>query len=170
MKLRGKVLITLAFALISVLVMMLFFTLMIMQGGYASLEAEQMQHEAGQARAAIDAGLVNLNAHLTDWAAWDDTYNFVTDPGDQSYISTNNISQTFTTFDINVLLIYDNDHRLLFGQGFNLSSGTFEDLPPAHLDTISATPGFLNVIEGGGRIPGFWYTGISRCCSPRNRF
>lgn len=43
---------------------MLFFTMTVIQNGYADLEAEQMLHEAGQGRDRAD--LFNLNAHRAD--------------------------------------------------------------------------------------------------------
>ncbi|ACL17124.1 CHASE4 domain-containing protein [Methanosphaerula palustris] len=159
MKLREKILLALAVTLISVLVVMLFFTATVIRDGYVNLETDQMQHEASQARAAVDADLSTINSHLMERAAWNDTFTFVTDPTDRSYVSTNNISQTFTTCDINVLLIYDHDHRLLYGQGFNLSSDTFEQFSPLLLDTISTTPGFLNVTAEEGSKTGILMVG-----------
>ncbi len=159
MKLREKILLTLGLTLVSVIVVMLPFTVMVMQNGYADLEAEQMHHEASQALSQIDADLFNMNGRLSDWAAWDDTYTFALDPGNPDYVSANINNQSFVPLDINVMLIYDNDHRLLYGQGFNQSSGTLEDLPPSLLDTISATSGFLNVTEAEGSETGVLLVG-----------
>ncbi|HSK47908.1 MAG TPA: CHASE4 domain-containing protein, partial [Coriobacteriia bacterium] len=62
--------------------------------------------ESSRAMNAIQARLDAIGGNATDWAMWDDTYEFMN--GDNpSYVEVNLPAETFTNLDVNVVGFYD---------------------------------------------------------------
>jgi C4-dicarboxylate-specific signal transduction histidine kinase len=71
---------------------------------------------------AFDDYLRRLDALNRDWAAWDDTYNFVKSPSEnEDYLEVNFIDATFANAELNFILIIDNSGRLVHGEAFDLN-------------------------------------------------
>ena len=75
--------------------------------------------------------LDTLNQTTTDYANWDDTYNWIED-GNAAYIESNLGTGTFTTNDLNLMLFVDNS-----GYGCLWESGRFAE-PTGSLNSPGA--------------------------------
>ena len=63
-----------------------------------------------------------LESFITDWAFWDDTYQFLA--GDNSsYVSHNLMADTFIEQQLHLMLFFDADNRLIYQQSFDLNTG-----------------------------------------------
>jgi len=72
---------------------------------------------------AFDGYLHRLDVLNRDWAAWDDTYNFVKSPSEnEDYLEVNFIDATFADAELNFILIIDNSSRLVHGEAFDLNT------------------------------------------------
>jgi PAS domain S-box-containing protein len=66
-------------------------------------------------KATIADQIIALDTLTHDWASWDDTYNFINDTN-QAFIASNIVEDTFTTSaEINLLLFFDTDKKLVHG-------------------------------------------------------
>ncbi len=91
----------------------------LVQPAFERIEAEAVSRDMQRVAQALDAEVEHLDQLTLDWAHWDDTYQFVQQPSDD-YIQSNLVPSTFTNAGISLILIYDANGRLLYGQGMDL--------------------------------------------------
>lgn len=80
---------------------------------FAELERNETQKNASRVIDALNGRMDALSVKVSDWAQWDDTYNFVLD-GNQEYIQSNLQNEAFSLLQINSLTILDIEGRILF--------------------------------------------------------
>jgi len=103
-------------AVMAALVVLSFVTLDTVIGpAFDQLELDQARTNIIRAERAIQNDLDNLSAIAGDWAIWDDAYNYVR--GDYPAFAYSNLDQpTLTNLELSLLLIYDANANLLWGQ------------------------------------------------------
>lgn len=70
----------------------------------------------------------DLHGTASDWAQWDDAYNFVLD-GNQEFINSNIIDATFIHLKVNFFVFIDNSGKLVFSRSFDLSNNAISPVP-----------------------------------------
>lgn len=119
MGLRGEV--ALAIALVGAVVAGVLFgvTAPQMNRTFLGIERTDVRRNVDRARNAIASELTALESTIHDWAAWDDTVQFVegTAPG---YAGANLFADTFVNLRLNDMVFYDAAGRLVDARGFNL--------------------------------------------------
>jgi len=103
---------------------------------YKKLEMREVTQTVDQMQLAMTNQYSALNDKLTDWASWDDTYNFV-ENNNSAYIASNLTPDSLSTFGENFLLFYNSTGNLVYGMGLNLTSATKIPIPTSHLNLIS---------------------------------
>lgn len=98
-----------------------------------------------------------LYAFTADWAAWDDSYEFVED-GNADYIDSNLISTTFVDTPLNLIAFYRPDGSSHWSRMMDLEQET--DITSTALPPSGLLPGHpvLTVGEEGGGKAGLWAT------------
>lgn len=87
----------------------------ILYQSYLSLEEKEAGKDISRCLGALQREIDNLNSFAYDWAAWDDTYQFVHD-GNQAYITSNLVIETFAGNDINLIYICNTDKETIWGE------------------------------------------------------
>ena len=87
-----------------------------------------MVHNLERARGAVTPSERSLDALLSDWATWDDTYRFVQDRNPQ-YVASNLVDTTFSGMGLNLIVYLDPSGTVVWGQGFDSRVGTATPLP-----------------------------------------
>ncbi len=90
--------------------------------GFLRLEEQQAQLDLLRVRQAIDNEIRHLDTFCFDWAAWDDTYQYVLSRSPQ-YISSNLTLSSFLVSRLNLVFLYDQQGRRLWGQSYDLEQG-----------------------------------------------
>ena len=67
----------------------------------------------------------------SDWSNWDDTYQYITDHN-KAYVTANLVDQSLTTLQVNFMLFYNAQHKLVTGLSVD-ENGNDAPLPPALL-------------------------------------
>ena len=129
-------------------------------GRFEDLEEHSTEQGVQRAIVALDHELSSLDNLVADWAAWDDTYEFVQD-GNQEYIESNLVDETFETNRLNVMLAIDADGHVVFAKAFDPQDALEAPMPPGleqHLDADSilirhsslesSTKGIILLAEG----------------------
>lgn len=88
---------------------------------FAQLESQYARRDVERAALALNAEAERLDVLARDWAAWDDTYQFVVERN-EAYRRSNLVEQTFVDAGINVVLIVDSAARIVFAQALDLVS------------------------------------------------
>lgn len=67
----------------------------------------------------IKSTVRNLDATNSDWAGWDDTYDFAEDKNPE-YIRSNLVDGTFANLRLNLMAFFDNSGKMFWGTGYDL--------------------------------------------------
>lgn len=90
--------------------------------GILQLEEQQAEQDLLRVRQAIDNEIRHLDTFCYDWAAWDDSYQFVRSRSPQ-YIASNLNLSSFQVNRLNLIFLYDRQGRLLEGASYELEEG-----------------------------------------------
>lgn len=110
---------------------------------FDNLEIDAAERDLVRAKRAIQADLDKLISNTGDWSPWDDAHAYVRGEN-PAFIAINADIPTMVNLDINLLLFYDLDGKLLWeqlvrdGQGAELATlGAFEENSPVTTRLIS---------------------------------
>jgi len=160
MDLREKTLFSLIGALMLILTGIIIFSSTILLGSYEKLEASHVSDTVDLTLNNVNNEIANLNAIVTDWGPWDDTYSYI--KGEKSdFIFTNLQKETYESLRLNFVIITDTNGTIVFGEGFDATAGTMTPLSSGLVREVAnaASPltnttlnkkasGFLNLLEG----------------------
>jgi PAS domain S-box-containing protein len=136
MDLRTKTLIALIGTLIAVTILILASLSSLFLASYADLDEERVAADTMRAVNAVNNEIRNLDATVTDYAAWDDTYAFM-ENGNPEYLNSNFVDSTYLNLGLNVVIIAAPDGTIVYGSGFDLDEEEKTDLPPNLLGHLS---------------------------------
>ncbi len=137
MSLSRKMGLAVAVAVTVVVVLTIVYMLLFMRSFQRS-EEQNTSQMVEQAIGAFDDELRRLDILNRDWAAWDDTYNFVKSPSEnEDYLEVNFIDATFADAELNFILIIDNSGRLVHGEAFDLNTEEEVPIPESLQEHIS---------------------------------
>ena len=152
----GLVSLTLA-ALMAILYVVSRITL---SAGFSQLERDGTYREAQRVLGALSTRIDALDTTTWDWAAWDDTYQFIEDANPE-YIESNLVDSTFIALQLNLMLFVDASDDIVFGKAFDLQNEEEVSIPQSlrghvssdglllhHADTESHLAGILSLPEG----------------------
>jgi len=107
-------------AIVSVLVFALILTSrQLVLSRFAALEQDDAKVHVQRVANEIDSTLDKLRAFCTDWAFWDDTFQFVTDRNAE-FIASNLMDETFIDQRLNLMLFFNAQNELVHQQFFDL--------------------------------------------------
>lgn len=128
--------------------------------GFGRIEDEDARRNVQRVTDALASQLENLSVKASDWAMWDDTYQFVVDHN-RAYVESNLTDEALGVLKINLLVILDGKGNQVFGRAFDLDKGGRAPLPAglaghlrpggrllAHRDPEGVVAGLLNLPEG----------------------
>jgi PAS domain S-box-containing protein len=126
MRLRTKTLLIIGLTL-AVMVMVLFAASeSIIISSILTLEAKEVSEELSQVVLAIEDVVGGINKSVSDYASWDDTYEFAANRNPK-YIKTNLVESTFKGLSINIIIIVDQKGDLLYSGCFDQKKGVLDD-------------------------------------------
>jgi len=125
---RLKAVILFAVALVVALVAMYFVSRQALMPSYARLEERFVRTNVERAIGALETDLDALSATNHDWAAWDDTYEFVqTHSGD--YIESNLNAASLSNIGVHLVAIADSEGQLLYAKALDAAMENQVDAP-----------------------------------------
>jgi diguanylate cyclase (GGDEF)-like protein/PAS domain S-box-containing protein len=113
MTLRTKTLAVTGTTLVLMILIIYSITEAILLGGYTKLEKQNILQNADQAVKMIDDEFRYIESFESDWAGWDDTYQFVQDIN-QEYIDNNLTDATVLNLHVDFLIYIKTDNRLAY--------------------------------------------------------
>src|SRR5271157_2058310 len=105
----------------AVMVVAVVFTVsqVIFMRSFQSLENRDTTRAVEQVTSVLSDRINNLNTLNHDWAAWDDTYNFVQHPMENlNYIEVNPTDTTFASAELNYIFIIDTTGHPVYSKAF----------------------------------------------------
>ena len=160
MSLRWKILIVITLTAAMIIGAVYAISELTFMKSFQVVENQNARKTVERADKALTDDINSLNTLNHDWAAWDDTYNFVQNPDKyQSYVTDNPTDVTFASAKLNYIFIINNSNQLVFGKGFNLEAGTdvpipeslngqiFNDIFTHHVNVIDNVSGIIMLPE-----------------------
>ncbi|MCU0629531.1 MAG: PAS domain S-box protein [Methanoregulaceae archaeon] len=135
MELRTKTLIIFGIGLILILAGFTAYSLIVLQKSYEDIEHAEVRQDIERVNLAIGNELFVLDSSLLDWSSWDDTYNF-SQGNSPAYIEENLQKSTFQTLNLNFLLIYNRSGDLVYANGYNDQTDSYDPVPLSVLNKI----------------------------------
>ncbi|MFH0968539.1 MAG: CHASE4 domain-containing protein [Methanobacteriota archaeon] len=128
MKLQRKVVLVFFGLLISVLVIISIFFSTIILTSYRDLEEQYVLKDLDQAVKKLDDEYSTLSAIVSDWAPWDDTFNFV-NGNDADYVRSNLQSTGFDNLNLNLIVLTNIQGEIMFSGAYDLQNKTMVPVP-----------------------------------------
>ncbi|MDY7077969.1 MAG: CHASE4 domain-containing protein [Chloroflexota bacterium] len=153
MALRKKTLIIVSITTFSLIMILYAASRITLLGSFTELENQFVRRDVGRATSALTGELDALDAVLFDWAAWDDTYRFIKD-GNEAYIESNFVDETFTSIRLNLVLLVNPSGQIVFGKGFDLHNEEEVPVPQSIQDQIIAGGLLLHHPDTEGSLTG----------------
>ncbi len=142
MSLRVKSLLVAALTTVILLVTFLVFTRFILTNSYTQLEQKDTTAHVERAVNALTNDLATLSRTANDYAAWDDTYNFM-ESRDPAYLETNYPDATFINSRLNLVTLVDTQGNIVFAKAVDLEQGQEIPVTPEMLDAVSHNQALL---------------------------
>lgn len=118
MKLRKKTLIISGIALACLILIVLAISTIVIMNSYIELEKKYAEKNVIRVINALEDDISTLDTFVYDWAAWDDTYEFIDDLN-QDYIDSNLVDETFIDSELDIMLFIDSSGRIVYGKAFD---------------------------------------------------
>ncbi|MBN8554674.1 MAG: response regulator [Deltaproteobacteria bacterium] len=132
----------------------------IVESSFLQLEQEDVVDKGAQARDALLNEIENLKTKTMDWAAWDDTYQFVQDRN-KAYIKSNLNEESINSLRLNYLVIANSQNKIVASRAVSSTGPQLEKFPEellAHLkpdselfkheNMQSSKAGFITLSDG----------------------
>ncbi|MDD5556755.1 MAG: CHASE4 domain-containing protein [bacterium] len=156
MTLRGKSILIIAVTFAALILGLHVATRLILLRGYAAIEEKRTRENAHRARNILLIEIETISSLLHDWSAWDETYEFVADPGGSlDYIRSNLVDQTFSNQKLNLILYADTEGRVVHAKAFDLERSAevpfdilLEGCDPDEIDLLLRNPDPMAAIAG----------------------
>lgn len=113
---------------------------------FSEIEVREMQVRVNFIKALIKTELHALEVTTRDWAAWDDTYQFMEDTN-QAYIDSNMHWEAMEGLGFSTMLMLDLEGRVVYGITYDLETGILMATPSGLLDYFD--PGGLKLLMDG---------------------
>jgi sensor domain CHASE-containing protein len=139
MNLRSKTLIVIAVSFLIFIPTIYFFSEKILITGAEKLEKEEAYNEMERITGILYDEIYSLDETNYDWAAWDDTYEFIKNHN-KDYIESNLVNSTFKALDINVILYFNSTGDLVYGKTFDIQNESVAEVPQEILNYIREHP------------------------------
>jgi signal transduction histidine kinase len=128
MSLRVKTILIIVSTL-AALVLILFVTLsLVLVTSYSQLEGQNIELHLDRILNSLTDELTTLSGTTSDWAHWDDTYQFV-QTLDPTYVEANLVDETLINLNINAMIFADTDGTILYEKFVDFVEGSQAQLP-----------------------------------------
>jgi PAS domain S-box-containing protein len=142
MSIVRKTIITVLAATLVLLVILYFVSNYVYKTGFDKIEKQTVEKNVSRVTEALSVKLEALDTICNDWSSWDDTYEFV-QAFDQVYIERNFNDDSFSSYDFNIVAIFDLSGDMVAGKAYDLKES--KEIPlPDNFKNILFVQGLIN--------------------------
>lgn len=139
MKLRARTFLAIAATMLVLVAVQYFLVSAIVEGGFekvssaslagfASIEDKDTRRNVDRVTDALAYRIETLATKAADWSQWDDTYKFIKDHN-RAFVESNLGDDALTALKINLLLLIDENARVVYSTAFDLENGKPAPVP-----------------------------------------
>ena len=119
MTLRRRILLIIGVTLVALIVGLDGVSSSILLKDFARLERRDVVRDVKRLQSAVANELANLSDEAAEWAAWDDTYQFIQDR-DRAYIRSNLSDTLLANVRLNFVVFLNRDWQVVYSTGIDL--------------------------------------------------
>jgi sensor domain CHASE-containing protein len=153
MKMRSKVLIVVAVLMITIFLTIGVIVNVVFVQSYANLEKQKTTESVSRTINVLSNEIADISSRVSDWAFWDDTYNFV-QTLNETYINLNLDNSVFTNLRLNLMLFVNASGNIVYGKAFDLGIDSETATPQGIDEEISSEPGLWNFTATDSKMEG----------------
>lgn len=127
--------------------------------GFQALENQEAIKNSKRVVQAIESEIHHLDSLCHDWAAWDDTYDFIKSKS-MEYIEANLVITTFIDSSLNLLYFVDTNGKVTWGEIHDLETGGVIQLDDLPIDDLKKTHPLINFSFDDKPLSGVAISGI----------
>jgi PAS domain S-box-containing protein len=146
MSLKTKVLLIISAVFICAMGLIYAFSRLIFIRGLEEIEEQNTSVQVEQAVGVLTYLINDLEVDTADWAAWDDTYEFIQDKN-QDYIQSNLVDETFITLRLNAMLFIDQSGNIAYSKAYDIENEVEIPFPADLLSSFSEGSPLLSSLE-----------------------
>jgi PAS domain S-box-containing protein len=143
MDIREKTLAGLIGIFVMVTIVLLFLSQTILLDSYRKIESAGVTDDVNVILSNIHDEFGNLETSVSDWGPWDDVYNF-TLGNNPAFVQDNLAKNTYHNLRLNFIVVTNTSGMICYGQSYNLTDGTFSQLPDDLAMKITTDPSLLH--------------------------
>ncbi len=160
MNLRQKAILIIPLITIVLFAVFCFTSRALVLSSFTTLEQNDAKANMKRALYAVYTDANQLENVASDYAVWDDTYQFVVKPHpngiqNSAYIQSNYVDTTYSSLRVNLIAIFKNDDSLLYGKMFDASTG--QQPLPDWMRSLLKAPRFSLMVHHGVKD---WHEGV----------
>jgi sensor domain CHASE-containing protein/HPt (histidine-containing phosphotransfer) domain-containing protein/two-component sensor histidine kinase len=129
-KLRGKILVTIAVTLVCLIGLLYVTIRSVLLSGFAKVEEENTVTNVRRMQDAFTETSNNIGLKVTDWAKWDDTYAFIIDKN-RGFVESNLQDGSIGDLKLNYMFFIDSNGAIIFCRGYDPQKEEGYDPTPA---------------------------------------
>ena len=93
----------------------------LLRNSFEKIEEQLAVKDILRCTGSIEREIRHLELLTTDWSAWDETYNFIMNPGEE-YIDANLPDSSFSSNELNLIAFYNSNGEQVWARDFNLET------------------------------------------------
>ena len=138
---RRRIFLVIGGTLVVMVLIIVAVTRWVLLDSFARLEARYLKTDLERVSNAIEGSLSSLSRPDDDWAAIDDSYNFM-QTRSPVYVAANITDDIFENLRLNVLLLLDTQGRPVFGRAVDFAASRTGDIPGSLMNWLTTHPDF----------------------------
>ncbi|HPO12313.1 MAG TPA: diguanylate cyclase [Candidatus Hydrogenedentes bacterium] len=155
MKLKGKTFAILLGSTALIFGVVYAWSRLVLLGGFVEVENKEVQRDLEQVVDTLKDQISAIGTRTSDWAFWDDTYQFVADVN-QEYIDKNIGYEQFAALSsiINFILLFNEAGEHVYSKGYDLQTEKEIPVPPSLLRQLTKDSPFLKHLDEKSKMEG----------------
>ena len=154
MKIRKIVILMVVIGILAISAGLFFSSQFVFLEGFKKIETADSVNDLDRAVNSLNNMLLNLKAITTDWAYWDDTYEYIQTKNPE-YIRANLVDETFPGLNLNIILFFDRDGNSVYGKAYDLQNESQTEVPESLIENLRD-----NSLIGSRKTADEEYTGV----------
>lgn len=158
MSIRAKTILSLLVTMIACVAALYLALCQIVQGGFRAVENEMAERNIARVRESFTNGVDALCSKVSDWATWDDAYDFAQDRNPE-WVQGNIAPSAMSGMGLSEILVSDRSGEILAGTGYDAANDRLAAVAPAVLrEHFSTTSPLLRHARAGEKKSGLLFT------------
>jgi len=158
--LRVKMLVVVAAGMLLLFTILFLTARMVLLDGYSKLESNKTLIQVNSAITLLNEQVQQLDGIVSEYAHWDDTYQYVVQP-DARYIDSNYTNDTFKHLKVKAIIIVNPEGEAVYKRGFDFTVGKPWNIPKLLEQAVSKGGLFLDPSKD--QQSGFFWTPEGVC-------